>query len=121
MLRLLNDGNEVFVAAARAALGAGLEAAHWLTVDDAGARHGARLWRGEFISPWDRRRQQRQATASAEPPAACVMNGNVERDDGERIYHIPSGQRYYGRARISSEHGERWFCSEEEARAAPPR
>jgi hypothetical protein len=42
VLRLLNDGNDVFVAEAAAVLGAGLATARWLTVDDTGARHRAR-------------------------------------------------------------------------------
>lgn len=46
----------------------------------------------------------------------CNIKGNVS-TRGERIYHIP-GQKYYDETRISASHGERWFCSEEEARAA---
>jgi hypothetical protein len=46
----------------------------------------------------------------------CNIKGNVS-TQGERIYHVP-GQRYYDDTRISASHGERWFCSEEEARAA---
>ncbi len=42
VLRLLNDGNEAFAAEARAVLGAGLETARWITVDDTGARHRTR-------------------------------------------------------------------------------
>jgi hypothetical protein len=36
---------------------------------------------------------------------------------GERIYHAPGG-RWYSRTKINEAKGERWFCSEEEARAA---
>lgn len=46
----------------------------------------------------------------------CNIKGNVN-TRGERIYHVP-GQKYYDETRISESHGERWFCSEEEARAA---
>jgi hypothetical protein len=46
----------------------------------------------------------------------CVIKGNIN-TQGERIYHVP-GQEYYDETRISASHGERWFCSEEEARAA---
>jgi Transposase IS66 family len=42
VLRLLNDRTAAFVAEAEAVLGAGLETARWLTVDDTGARHRAR-------------------------------------------------------------------------------
>jgi hypothetical protein len=53
---------------------------------------------------------------SAEETGACNIKGNVS-TRGERIYHVP-GQKYYDRTRISASHGERWFCSEAEARAA---
>lgn len=46
----------------------------------------------------------------------CNIKGNVS-TQGERIYHMP-GDEYYEQTRISAAHGERWFCSEEEARAA---
>ena len=46
----------------------------------------------------------------------CNIKGNVN-TRGERIYHMP-GQKYYDETRISASHGERWFCTEEEARAA---
>jgi hypothetical protein len=46
----------------------------------------------------------------------CNIKGNVS-TRGEKIYHVP-GQKYYNETRISASHGERWFCSEEEARAA---
>ena len=46
----------------------------------------------------------------------CNIKGNVS-TKGERIYHVP-GQKYYDDTVIQSSHGERWFCSEEEARAA---
>lgn len=46
----------------------------------------------------------------------CNIKGNVN-TRGERIYHVP-GQKYYDDTEISAAHGERWFCSEEEARAA---
>ncbi len=42
VLRLLNDRTAAFVTEAEAVLGAGLETARWLTVDDTGARHRGR-------------------------------------------------------------------------------
>ncbi|MGB3448632.1 MAG: hypothetical protein WBA48_18260 [Xanthobacteraceae bacterium] len=35
----------------------------------------------------------------------------------ERIYHVP-GQKFYSETIITAGKGERWFCSEDEARAA---
>lgn len=46
----------------------------------------------------------------------CRIKGNVN-TKGERIYHVP-GQKYYDDTRIQASHGERWFCTEAEARAA---
>lgn len=48
---------------------------------------------------------------------ACDVKGNISRNTGERIYHVP-GQRYYDETQINEAAGERWFCSEEEAREA---
>lgn len=48
---------------------------------------------------------------------ACTIKGNISINSGERIYHVP-GQEYYSATKISYEHGERWFCSEAEARRA---
>lgn len=45
----------------------------------------------------------------------CDIKGNIS-DSGEKIYHIP-GQEYYLSTRIVSADGERWFCTETEARA----
>ena len=47
----------------------------------------------------------------------CKIKGNISLSKGERIYHVP-GQEYYSKTRISPTKGERWFCSEAEARAA---
>jgi hypothetical protein len=56
--------------------------------------------------------------ATAETPAAdCDIKGNISPETGEHIYHLP-GQKYYAKTRISPGKGERWFCSETEARAA---
>jgi hypothetical protein len=47
----------------------------------------------------------------------CMIKGNISRSNGERIYHIP-GDRYYDVTVVNLTDGERWFCSEAEARAA---
>jgi endonuclease YncB( thermonuclease family) len=46
----------------------------------------------------------------------CQIKGNIN-SNGERIYHVP-GSSSYGATRINEAKGERWFCSEAEARAA---
>ncbi len=47
----------------------------------------------------------------------CRIKGNISIKTGERIYHVP-GQQHYDITRISQQYGERWFCSEQEARQA---
>jgi hypothetical protein len=47
----------------------------------------------------------------------CSIKGNISKNTGERIYHSP-GQEYYAQTRINWFSGERWFCSEADARAA---
>lgn len=49
--------------------------------------------------------------------ASCEIKGNISINTGERIYHVP-GQEFYSQTRISPQHGERWFCTEAEARSA---
>lgn len=52
----------------------------------------------------------------AQVTGECAIKGNIS-TSGERIYHVP-GQRYYNDTAISLFQGERWFCSEGEARTA---
>ena len=53
----------------------------------------------------------------APPLVGCKIKGNISVNTGERIYHVP-GQQYYFQTVISPSKGERWFCSEAQARAA---
>ncbi|MEO8758705.1 MAG: hypothetical protein ABI398_13255 [Devosia sp.] len=48
---------------------------------------------------------------------SCSIKGNISINSGERIYHVP-GQAYYDATIITPTKGERWFCTEAEARAA---
>jgi len=45
----------------------------------------------------------------------CLIKGNIS--ESGRIYHVP-GSRNYEATRIDESKGERWFCTEAEARAA---
>jgi len=47
----------------------------------------------------------------------CNIKGNISMRTGERIYHVPGGEVYNATV-INPAKGERWFCSEAEARAA---
>ena len=47
--------------------------------------------------------------------AGCRIKGNISQNG--RIYHVP-GSPSYEQTKIDESKGERWFCSEAEARAA---
>ena len=49
------------------------------------------------------------------PLVGCSVKGNISYSSRERIYHVP-GQKYYGATYINLIRGERWFCSENNAR-----
>lgn len=79
------------------------------------ARDGATgLWVGSFVAPEDYRKGALNTPAAA-PDGDCVIKGNISSNG--RIYHLP-GQESYAKTVISTNKGERWFCSEAEARAA---
>ena len=77
------------------------------------ARSG--VWRGDFIRPWQWRRGFRLSVRDTDP-GACRIKGDIGRR-GVRVYHVP-GARFYDRTKIDRGTGERWFCTESEARAA---
>ncbi len=58
-----------------------------------------------------------QKLLTSDGHVACSIKGNISQTTGERIYHVP-GQEYYDATVISPQNGERWFCTEAEARAA---
>ena len=47
----------------------------------------------------------------------CGIKGNISMYGGEKIYHMP-GPKYYWATRINPFKGERYFCSEFNARQA---
>jgi hypothetical protein len=51
------------------------------------------------------------------PLVGCPIKGNISVNTAERIYHVP-GQYYYDMTHIDWLKGERWFCSEDAAKAA---
>ena len=87
--------------------------------EDAARAERAGLWSGEFEEPWNWRRQRRERQQSRNQPSrnggACLIKGNISRNG--RIYHVPGG-KHYDRTLIDEARGERWFCSEAEARTA---
>ena len=81
------------------------------------------IWRGDVVAPWEWRKGKRLAgtrnsghtAASRQGAGRCTIKGNIGKS-GTRIYHVPGG-RFYDRTRIDASKGERWFCTEAEARA----
>jgi endonuclease YncB( thermonuclease family) len=57
-----------------------------------------------------------QRAGQSNPAGDCQIKGNINRE-GVRIYHMP-GQKFYARTGINEAKGERWFCSEAQARAS---
>ena len=76
------------------------------------------LWSGHFIKPSLWRKGMRLPSHKRVLPnnGICVIKGNIGRNK-KLIYHLPSG-RYYAQTKINQMKGERWFCSEEEAKRA---
>lgn len=104
--------------------------------DEEAARSAKRgIWSGAFIAPWDWRHRNHQTvvlgatnvpisaqvellapeSAAQAPSPDCIIKGNVNRN-GERIYFRP-GQLDYARVDMNKP-GKRWFCTEDEAKAA---
>jgi endonuclease YncB( thermonuclease family) len=104
-------------------------------VDEEDAARAARrgLWAGEFTPPWELRRREAGAAQGPRdrqenPPAArsrstatppnrtgCLIKGNISGNG--KIYHLP-GSSHYDETRVDASKGERWFCTEREARSA---
>jgi endonuclease YncB( thermonuclease family) len=86
------------------------------------ARRG--VWAGEFTPPEAYRRDEAptqrsrgNAQQSSQPSrGGCNVKGNIN-GDGERIYHLP-GSSSYDNTAVDESRGERWFCTEAQARAA---
>lgn len=74
----------------------------------------AGLWAGRAEMPWDFRARKWEV-ADQGAPAGCPIKGNIS--DRGKIYHPPWSPAY-SRTRINVAKGERWFCSEREAREA---
>ena len=81
------------------------------------ARRG--VWGGEIVAPWEWRKGKRlegARPAAQRDTGRCNIKGNIG-TNGARIYHVPGG-RYYEQTRIDTSKGERWFCTESEARGS---
>jgi hypothetical protein len=84
-----------------------------------GLEHEARanksgIWIGQASRPSEYR-QQKWDEAKRDAPDGCPIKGSVR---GSRRTYVVPWARGYERVRVSASRGERWFCSEAEARDA---
>lgn len=86
-----------------------------LTADEEAARNAkVGLWQGEVIRPQEwRDLTWEEAKRSA--PDGCPIKGLIRAS--EKYYALPWSADYE-RAKVRIDRGERWFCSEDEAKAA---
>jgi endonuclease YncB( thermonuclease family) len=74
----------------------------------------AGLWQGDSVRPKEWREIVWEEAKRA-APEGCPIKGHVRASD--RIYAMPWADGYSG-AKVRTVKGDRWFCSEDEARAA---
>jgi len=72
------------------------------------------IWQAQTQTAWAFRAQKWRVSEQA-APKDCPIKGNIS--DRGRVYHMPWSP-WYKRVRINRGKGERWFCSEAEARTA---
>ena len=70
---------------------------------------------GKAEAPWDYR-ARRWAHAKQAAPNGCAIKGNISAS-GKRIYHAPWSP-WYDKTYVDVSKGERWFCSERDAKRA---
>ena len=84
--------------------------------EESAARDAKRgIWQGEVVRPQEWRDQAWDA-AKRDAPDGCPIKGVVMRAS-MKIYALPWSAAY-AKARVRPERGGRWFCSEEDAKAA---
>jgi endonuclease YncB( thermonuclease family) len=89
----------------------------YVSQEEAAKAAGKGLWAGTFVLPWEWRDGKRLPVENLTlAPAGCAIKGDIGKK-GERIYHMPGGAQY-GAVVIDTKRGERWFCSEAEAKKA---
>lgn len=118
----------------------------YIALEDAAHQAHKGMWQGSFEMPADWRKDQKidkllaqrgrslqpqdaasnaalpqiassSASGSQDGPAnGCKIKGNIN-SKGEKIYHVPGG-RYYDSTQIDVPQGERWFCTERQAKDA---
>jgi endonuclease YncB( thermonuclease family) len=91
----------------------------YVSAEEAARAERRGIWQGPAQPPWEWRRDQqtRVATASSgAAPEGCRIKGNIN-SQGVKIYHTPASP-WYDQTTVNESRGQRWFCSEAEAKAA---
>lgn len=73
------------------------------------------VWRTRTVERPQAYRDRRWEVAKRKAPEGCPIKGQVV--GGDRVYVLPWSSQYE-RVRVQHKSGGRWFCSEQEARAA---
>jgi endonuclease YncB( thermonuclease family) len=95
----------------------------YVDLEDEARAAGRGVWATDFAPPWEWRRNPQSASPTQDEPSIsnergdCRIKGNISWEKDERIYHVP-GSRSYEETVIDLSRGERYFCSEEDARTA---
>ena len=71
------------------------------------------LSESQQVEPWNWRRGLEQGGVI---PEGCKIKGNIG-SKGDKIYHAP-GMSSYRATKIDESKGERWFCTEQDAKTA---
>ncbi|WP_460272155.1 thermonuclease family protein [Celeribacter sp. ULVN23_4] len=91
----------------------------YVALEQTARADGLGLWRSGSQNPADYRAEKKAEQAAHAlpdtPPGDCVIKGNISKSG--KLYHLPGG-RWYDDTRINEGQGERWFCTEPEAREA---
>ena len=85
----------------------------YVALENSARAQGAGLWSGQMVDPSEFRLMRINGRRASDPN--CSIKGNISANG--RIYHV-EGSRFYDRTGIDPPCGERWFCSETEARTA---
>jgi len=116
------DGVDLAAEMARSGLAVAYRRYSTAYVDEENEARAARrgLWAGEFTPPeqWRRSdgapRSETATTSGSGNRTSCDIKGNIN-GEGEKIYHTRASPSYSD-TRIDEGAGERWFCSEAEAK-----
>lgn len=115
------DGDDINAAmvAAGAAYAYEKYARDYIETEATARAGGYGIWHAGGQDPAEFRAEKRASRRSSQSPqvapAGCLIKGNISASG--KLYHLPGGRWYTG-TRITASTGERWFCSEREAKTA---